>query len=409
MARFSRTFVIFCALFALSCDNGSDPAPLPAPGTCAENEAGNGAAVTSGPSAPDSAHGDHDTVFRGFLVDPQDASTVYLGTERNGIVRSTDGGATWTRLRKGIRWNDVGYPEIWSLALNPADRAEIFAATTDSPGPLAGSYPSANAGLYRSENSGEDWTRSNCWLPHAKTSNVLYVPGQVGTLVASVQAGAPSFTNPPAAYYTGGLFRSTNDGSSWTRASAPVAADSMEYWQILARGSKLVTFAFRDADLSKNVGFLRSLDGGAVWTAFAPAARLKRYYTWDVSANGDTILAAERDGFAIDRSTDGGSTWAALRTDPQHGAVSLLAISPADSRVVLYAGGSNVLVRSLDGLATRQVVLTTTDRVQGIAFAPSAPATVYAVTRGYLVYRSLDGGATWTLRRNVRADVLNAP
>jgi hypothetical protein len=377
-------------------------------GACEANDPGNGQTMISGPTAPNSMQGDNDTMFRGFLVDPANPDLLYLGTERNGMTRSTDGGLTWTRLRKGLRWNDVGYAEVWSIARDPADPSRLFAATTDSPGPLAGSYPSANAGIYRSANAGQEWTRSNCGLTNAKTSFVLFVPGASNTLVASVQAGAPSFGSPPAPYYTGGLFRSTNGGAHWSRANAPAAADSMEYWQILARGSALITFAFRDADLSKNVGFLKSLDAGATWTPFAPAARAKRYYTWTASAKGDTLLAAERDGFTVDRSIDGGATWTALQMDPQAGTISHLAVSPADSRLVLYAGGSNTLVRSTDALATRALVLSPPETVQAIQFAPSQPSTVYAVTRGYRVYRSVDAGLTWTLRGHVRADVLNA-
>ena len=392
------------AAFVLACSSDSPSSPQ-TPESCLANEPGNGATVTAGPAGPNPEHADSDTMFRGFLVDPADPDVLYLGTERNGILRSADGGATWARLRRGLRWNDVGYPEIWSLAINPADHTRPFAATTDSPGPLYGeAYPSANAGIYRSENSGQDWTRSNCGLTNAKTSFVLYVPGAAQTMVASVQAGAPSFSNPPAAYYTGGLFRSTNGGAAWVRAAAPAAVDSMEFWQILARGNKLITYAFWDADISKNVGFLQSLDGGASWTTFAPDVRVNRYYTWDVSASGDTMFAAEPDGFAIDRSVDGGTTWTALQMD---GVVSRLAISPADSRLAFYVTGEKKFYRSTDGLATRTVVLTTPDIIQSIQFAPSAPDTIYVATRGYLVYRSTDAGVTWTLRKNVRADVLN--
>ena len=408
MLRLARSSVkivaILLASLGLSCNNGSNPSN-PTPESCG-NEVGNGATVTAGPSGPNPASSDSDTMFRGFLVDPADPDVLYLGTERNGIVRTADGGATWTRLRTGIRWNNVGYPEIWSLAINPTDHTRLFAATTDSPGPLIGdSYPSANAGIYRSENSGQTWARSNCGLTNAKTSFVLFVPGAPQTLVASVQAGAPSFSNPPAAYYTGGLFRSTNGGSDWTRAGTPARTDSMEFWQILARGSKLITYAFHDADVSKNVGFLQSVDGGASWTTFAPAVRAKRYYTWAVSASADTLFAAEPDGFVIDRSINGGATWTTLTMD---GVVSRLAISPANSRLAFYVTGEKKLYRSTDAFATRTVVLTTPDIIQAVEFAPSAPDTVYAVTRGYLVYRSVDAGVTWTLRKNVRADVLNS-
>jgi photosystem II stability/assembly factor-like uncharacterized protein len=397
------------ALVVASADGFSDTARVLVRNTLAAcgNEEGNGLTVTSGPSGPNSSSGDNDTVFRGFLIDLLNPLILYLGTERNGIVRSTDGGTTWTRSRAGLRWNDVGYPEIWSLAQNPANPAAILAATTDSPGPLTGNYPSANAGIYRSENSGQGWTRSNCGLTNAKMSFVIHAPGSSTTVVASAQAGAPSFGNPPAPYYTGGLFRSTDGGVNWARAAAPAAADSMEYWQILARGTQLITFAFRDADLSKNVGFLRSTDGGANWAPFGAAVRTRRYYTWVASASGDTMFAAERDGFQIDRSLDGGASWTPLTMDGMPGVVSLLAMSPANSRLVFYASGGNSLLRSTDGYATRSVVLSTPDVIQSIQFAPSAPDTVYAVTRGYRVYRSTDAGVTWSLRANVRADVLN--
>jgi hypothetical protein len=407
IARFGRFAGILFAVFGLSCNSGDSTSPIVA--TCDENEPGDVAMVTDGPSGPNPAHSDHDTMFRGFLVDPLDPFKLYLGTERNGILQSSDGGDTWTRLRQGVRWNDVGYAEVWSLAMDPADHTKVLAATTDSPGPLAGgAYPSANAGIYLSTNSGAVWTRSNCGLTHAKTSFVLFVPGAPNTVVASLQAGAPSFTNPPKPYYTGGLFRSTNGGAQWARAVAPAAVDSMEFWQILARGSKLITFAFLDAELHRNVGFLQSLDGGASWTPFASAVRTKRFYTWAVSTSGDTILAGEPDAFAVDRSTDGGATWSSLPMDGMRGTVSRVAISPANSKLVFYEAGSRVLLRSTDGLATVTEVLTTPDIVQVIEFAPSAPDTMYAITRGYQVYRSLDAGVTWSLRRDIRAEVLNA-
>ena len=106
------------------------------------NAVGNGNEIISGPSAPEGQ--DRDLVFRSLLVHPTDPKIVLMGTERNGIVKTTDGGATWTRHRQGLRWSPgIGYPEFYDTAISPSDPQIAFAATVDSPGPIAGDYPSA--------------------------------------------------------------------------------------------------------------------------------------------------------------------------------------------------------------------------------------------------------------------------
>ena len=83
-----------------------------------------------------------------------------LGTERNGLVKSIDGGRTWTRLRAGLRSGDQGYSEVWDIDISTSNPNVIMAATLDSPGPPSG--PRVAAGLYRSEDGGESWVQLNC-------------------------------------------------------------------------------------------------------------------------------------------------------------------------------------------------------------------------------------------------------
>ena len=70
------------------------------------NAPGNGGEIISGPSGPSGA--DYDSVFRSLTVDPTNSGIVIIGTERNGFVKSTDGGVNWTRLRYGLRHDDIG-------------------------------------------------------------------------------------------------------------------------------------------------------------------------------------------------------------------------------------------------------------------------------------------------------------
>jgi hypothetical protein len=78
------------------------------------------------------------TVF----VHPRDPSLVLAGT-KDGIYRSTDGGASFKRAN----FPDSGV-QIWSFLADPADTKQI----------LAGGSP---VSIYRSNDGGANWARQN--------------------------------------------------------------------------------------------------------------------------------------------------------------------------------------------------------------------------------------------------------
>jgi photosystem II stability/assembly factor-like uncharacterized protein len=114
---------------------------------------------------------DHDSVFQSLTVHPTNADTLLLGTERNGFVRSTDGGRTWTRHREGLRVFNDQYTEVWDISYAPSDPTVVYAATLDSPGPAHGLAPSAAGGVYKSVNGGDTWTQINCGLPNSRPTS----------------------------------------------------------------------------------------------------------------------------------------------------------------------------------------------------------------------------------------------
>jgi photosystem II stability/assembly factor-like uncharacterized protein len=63
------------------------------------------------------------TYFGSLAIDPQDSSTVYLGTER-GVFRSTDGGENWSAVNSGLPGISVS-----SLAIDPQDPNSVYAGT----------------------------------------------------------------------------------------------------------------------------------------------------------------------------------------------------------------------------------------------------------------------------------------
>src|SRR5438105_2351755 len=76
---------------------------------------------------------------RALVVHPRDPRTLYLGTEL-GLFRSTDAAASWSRVESPI--NGL---QVWSVAVAPYDPNLI----------VAGTCPSR---LFRSEDGGKTWS-----------------------------------------------------------------------------------------------------------------------------------------------------------------------------------------------------------------------------------------------------------
>lgn len=158
------------------------------------------------------------------VASPQFASDRVLlaGTERAGVLRSTDGGRHW-------RLSSAGLDEltVLTLATTPrwAERELVFAGTT--------------RGLYRSPNGGRAWKLC-------------------GLREDVVQALAPVGTGILAGTEQGRLFHSTDQGMTWQPRALPTDAPINGLWADAHMGS-IVLAGTADGQL------LRSTDGGQHW------------------------------------------------------------------------------------------------------------------------------------------------
>jgi len=387
--------LLFSFLLIVGCSQKTDESVDSDP--CA-NAAGNGHNIIAGPSGPTT--NDFDQVFRSLEIDPANPDIVYLGTERNGIVKTIDGGITWQRLRDGMRHSTVGYPEVWDIAVSPSNPSLVIAATADSPGPIAGDYPSSMAGVYRSVDGGLSWMRSNCGISNSYALSVRFDPNDSTSAILGIGSGTATFSALQGQSFDGVLMRSNDSGLSWNATSMPAGANTNVFWLLRAYGNGLtqfITFALCPDDLSKNLGFLRSEDGGRSWNPMAPQLREQRIVEFDVSRDGRRLYAIERDTFSLRTSTDSGASWDTLAV-PANGPIRM---SPDNPDNIIFCDYDKIY-HSTNGLQSWHLVLTTADRVDDVAFAPAKPDVIYLATRGYSIYKSSDFGATWIQLINLR-------
>ncbi len=256
--------------------------------------------------------------------------------------------------------------------------------------------------------------------------SVRFDPSDSNVAVIAIGAGAPSFTTgnlDALDFYEGGMFVTVNRGESWERVPVGDSELISNFSSIVmnpGEPSSLTAFGLHtspggDLDTSLNPGFWRSNDGGQNWEAFGPAdINGSEVSHFTVSSDGRVIYASVADTYRHWISLDGGGSWVATSINQGGGPV---AVSPADSNIVIFRNSHQTsLFRSTDGLRTYNEVVTTEGAstasgerfaFEDIVFAPSDPSRVYAATTGLRVYRSDDGGATFTLMKNIRSEVLN--
>jgi photosystem II stability/assembly factor-like uncharacterized protein len=348
----------------------------------------------------------HDPAVQTLTVDPHNSSTVFLAPASGQLLKSTNGGASWFYSTIGL-----GSLAVRSVAVDPASSTVVYAATA--------------FGVYKSTDAGHTWTGPRL----AKvTSSVLanstglfaaYAGGvsasrdravtwQAGRgLFATVVGGLTvSIENQPRLYATEGdrVWKSADRGGFWLPLS-PAPGIPVE----TAAAVELNAPGYVWAGPRGGVAF--SADGGRHWSVTAVSACT----TWtkivlDPAAPDTVYIGGPITNLACARfpsvcgtfkSTDRGTTWSCIQNGlPDRVGSAVLALDPfAPSH--LYTSSINVvselagLYRSLDGGASWTLLapgITTTE----LAFDRLTPGLVYAgLERG--VGRSTDAGATWTV------------
>jgi len=78
-----------------------------------------------------------------IAFDPTNSRVLYIGTHEAGVLKSTDGGATWAEANNGLAGLDVH-----GFAVDPNDPAKLHAAVREK-----------GEGIYRTTDGGTKWTR----------------------------------------------------------------------------------------------------------------------------------------------------------------------------------------------------------------------------------------------------------
>ena len=239
-----------------------------------------------------------------LIVHPHNPDVVWVAAvghpfgknAERGVFRTLDGGSTWKRV---LALDDS--TGVVSLALNPANPRELYAGAwrgerkpwTMISGGLAG-------GVYKSVDSGDQWTKLGGGLPTG-------IVGKVGLTISAANSERVFALVEHAAQ--GGLYRSDDRGNSWSRVSddARVRARPFYYGHVVADPTDANTVWVLNTQL------LRSTDGGRTFEQ-VPVPHGDTHDLW-INPRDRRILALADDGGAV-VTLNGGRTFSTMYNQP---------------------------------------------------------------------------------------------
>ncbi len=388
-----------------------------------------------------------------LAIDVVTPSTLYatigviFGNTANGIYKSIDSGATWTRLTTGLPAGTYGRVGVACAKSNPQRLYATVMRPADSSGGGA-----TLLGTFRSDNGGAGWTSISVGLDPgdygwyfttiginpANADNVFF--GAINAMY-SVNAGAsfiglagthPDFHasvwdaagrmvcgNDGGVYRSvnGGTFAALNQGLGTVQLYAGVSTSPVLADVVLAgaqdngtnmRSGPTLTWTseiggdggWTQIDQSNRLrmfgeeqgtgGLLRTEDGGANWAGAGAGITGRNCflppYLMDPATPGRMLYGTER----VWVTTNYGDSWTPLSVDWTGGgaaAIRALAIAPSDSHYVYAATNDGRVLASSDFGATFSVIKTGNPgwarTTRELMVHPTLPQTVYLAGAGF--------------------------
>ena len=314
-----------------------------------------------------------------IAVAPSDPNVIYVGSGAgiirpdlatgNGVYKSTDAGRTWTHL--GLDDTEM----IAMIDVSPKDPNTFFVAALGHP------YgPNASRGIFRSTDGGATFQKVLFKDDYTSGDDVRIDPGDPNIVYAALWQQQQSFVEGAEFGGTnGGIFKSTDGGTTWKPLTAGLPAEIVQANLAIAMSDPKTVYAMIASAGTAGrggrgggrggpggaggTGFYKSTDGGEHWVLAAHAASADRQPdprplvrigggdlpTIAVDPKNPNVVYSCSTVFW--RTEDGGVTWTAVRGAPGGDDYQKMWINPIDPNILLVVSDQGAVISANRGVS----------------------------------------------------------
>lgn len=320
--------------------------------------------------------------------------------------------ATHDKTQKGkghkafMRWANFVEPRVY-----PSGNLSLLSQSAANYEAFLKEYQKQNAGPGKNLGSNNNLIASATWTPIGPMGAISGNAGgqflKAGRLnFITITPGSPSvlWVGAPA----GGLWKSTNNGASWTTNTDQLGVIGCSDLAIDPTNTLVMYLATGDGDAgdTRSIGVLKSTNGGATWAATGLTNAVTTNFTIRRllvnPSNTQIVLAATSSG--IYRTTNGGTNWSQITTNSTFD----LEFKPGDPNTV-YAAGTSFRLSTNGGASFTTIsngISTTGVNRMAIAVTPNDVNYVYVLASDNVgsgfegFYRSTNSGVAFTQMAN---------
>lgn len=200
-------------------------------------------------------------------IDPQNPNTIYVGTGDpnigfysqvgNGLWKSNDAGATWTFL--GLKEQRI----ISRVKVNPKNQNEVFVATMGVP-----FVKNNQRGLYKSIDGGKTWQQKLFVSDSCGVIDFVMNPQNPNIVYASTWNRIRNNNVNISVGNDAGVYKSIDGGDNWTKLSGglPSGRFSRVNIAISEQNPDVLLSVFIHPSSFNHAGIFKTVDAGQTWT-----------------------------------------------------------------------------------------------------------------------------------------------